>query len=578
MNQSAEMDATDHDRQTSDYDLVVIGGMAAGLSLAISSQRSGLRVRVVEAGLSVAYPELVGREALDVGYDEPVEAIELPHDEGSDGDHVVVRTSKRTYTAAAAAVTVRAPDPAWTPEVTIPADGSRIHVDAVPVDLVDRDVLVVGNTDHAVEIAAQLAGAGGRVVLAAAGLDAKLLSPAGDNVLRTLERERKATVLYRGALDSLAIVDGFPVAYFDGRMTPDLEFDHVVFAGSRVLVDPSSVGLTDEVAASGRIWFVGSESEAAGRFPVADGFNIGRRIAEALFPQVDLTPELDDIAVRQRLPGVVDELRAEHYNATITKFEPTHSDLWVLRVRPDGGRTSHIPGQYASLGLGYWEERIDDVVDPGLDDKWFKLVRRSYSISCRIFDERGYLAADTSGEELEFYIVLVPPSDGHVPGLTPRLALKRPGDRIYLGPKVTGRYTLSAVDDPASTVRVPVDRHRRGPAQRDGGRAAVEGPLRADRFGRHGPPLGRSRVPRQTRGAGGQVPQLPLPAVADAGARRPEALHPGRTERRHVPPRTRGRTRSRDHQRLPVRQPGHDRSARGRRRRRRPLPGARGCC
>ena len=452
MNQSAEMDATDHDRQTSDYDLVVIGGMAAGLSLAISSQRSGLRVRVVEAGLSVAYPELVGREALDVGYDEPVEAIELPHDEGSDGDHVVVRTSKRTYTAAAAAVTVRAPDPAWTPEVTIPADGSRIHVDAVPVDLVDRDVLVVGNTDHAVEIAAQLAGAGGRVVLAAAGLDAKLLSPAGDNVLRTLERERKATVLYRGALDSLAIVDGFPVAYFDGRMTPDLEFDHVVFAGSRVLVEPSSVGLTDEAAASGRIWFVGSESEAAGRFPVADGFNIGRRIAEALFPQVDLTPELDDIAVRQRLPGVVDELRAEHYNATITKFEPTHSDLWVLRVRPDGGRTSHIPGQYASLGLGYWEERIDDVVDPGLDDKWFKLVRRSYSISCRIFDERGYLAADTSGEELEFYIVLVPPSDGHVPGLTPRLALKRPGDRIYLGPKVTGRYTLSAVDDPASTV------------------------------------------------------------------------------------------------------------------------------
>lgn len=452
MNQSAEMDATGDDRQTSDYDLVVIGGMAAGLSLAISSQRSGLRVRVVEPGLSVAYPDLVGREALDVGYDEPVETIEWPHDEGSDDDHVVVRTSKRTYTAAAAAVTVRAPDPVWTPSVSIPADRSRIHVDAVPVDLVDRDVLVVGNTDHAVEITAQLAGAGGRVVLAAAGLDPKLLSPAGDNVLRTLERERKATVLYRGALDSLAIVDGFPVAYFDGRMTPDLEFDHVVFAGSRVLAEPTSVGLTDKAAASGRVWFVGSESEAAGRFPVADGFNIGRRMAEALFPQVDLTPELDAIAVRRRLPGVVDELRAEHYNAAITKFEPTHSDLWVLRVRPDGGRTSHIPGQYASLGLGYWEERIDSAVDPGLDDKWFKLVRRSYSISCRIFDERGYLAADTSGEELEFYIVLVPPSDGHVPGLTPRLALKRPGDRIYLGPKVTGRYTLSAVDDPASTV------------------------------------------------------------------------------------------------------------------------------
>ncbi len=450
MNQPAEIDSTAQDRQVSDYDLVVIGGMAAGLSLAISSQRSGLRVRIVESGLTVAYPELVGREALDVGYDESVESIELIDDDH--GNHVEVRTSKRTYTAVAAAVTVRGPDPDWAPSVPLPADRSRIHVDAVPVDIVDRDVLVVGSTDHAVEVAAQLAGAGGRVVLAAAGLDPKLLSPAGDNVLRTLERERRATVLYRGALESLAVIDGFPVAYFEGRRTPDLEFDHVVFAGSRVLADPSSVGLTGEAAESGRVWFVGSEAEAAGRFPVADGFNIGRRMAEALFPEVDLTPELDEIAVRQRLPGVVDELREEHYNATITKFEPTHSDLWVLRVRPDGGRTSHIPGQYASLGLGYWEERIDDVVDPGLDDKWFKLVRRSYSISSRIFDDRGYLAADTSGEELEFYIVLVPPSDGHVPGLTPRLARKQPGDRIYLGPKVTGRYTLAAVDDPASTV------------------------------------------------------------------------------------------------------------------------------
>ncbi len=450
MNQPAEIDSTAQDRQVSDYDLVVIGGMASGLSLAISSQRSGLRVRIVESGLTVAYPELVGREALDVGYDESVESIELIDDDH--GNHVEVRTSKRTYTAVAAAVTVRGPDPDWAPSVPLPADRSRIHVDAVPVDIVDRDVLVVGSTDHAVEVAAQLAGAGGRVVLAAAGLDPKLLSPAGDNVLRTLERERRATVLYRGALESLAVIDGFPVAYFEGRRTPDLEFDHVVFAGSRVLADPSSVGLTGEAAESGRVWFVGSEAEAAGRFPVADGFNIGRRMAEALFPEVDLTPELDEIAVRQRLPGVVDELREEHYNATITKFEPTHSDLWVLRVRPDGGRTSHIPGQYASLGLGYWEERIDDVVDPGLDDKWFKLVRRSYSISSRIFDDRGYLAADTSGEELEFYIVLVPPSDGHVPGLTPRLARKQPGDRIYLGPKVTGRYTLAAVDDPASTV------------------------------------------------------------------------------------------------------------------------------
>jgi ferredoxin--NADP+ reductase len=46
----------------------------------------------------------------------------------------------------------------------------------------------------------------------------------------------------------------------------------------------------------------------------------------------------------------------------------------------------------------------------------------------------------------------VPPTDDNIPGLTPRLALKRPGDRIYMGPKVAGRYTLGPVTDPHGTV------------------------------------------------------------------------------------------------------------------------------
>jgi ferredoxin--NADP+ reductase len=124
----------------------------------------------------------------------------------------------------------------------------------------------------------------------------------------------------------------------------------------------------------------------------------------------------------------------------------------VLRVRPDHGDTSHVPGQYASLGLGFWEERVDDAIDDNLDERWTKLIRRSYSISHPIFDEYGYLARQVHSDELEFYIVLVQPTPDNVPELTPRLALKRPGDRVYLGPKVAGRYTLNAVNDPRSTV------------------------------------------------------------------------------------------------------------------------------
>lgn len=103
----------------------------------------------------------------------------------------------------------------------------------------------------------------------------------------------------------------------------------------------------------------------------------------------------------------------------------------MLRIKPDHGDVSHRPGQYASLGRGYWEQRIDTVQDDGLDEKWDKLIRRSYSISSRMFDLYGYLTGDLDGDELEFYIVLVPPTPANVPGLTPRLACKRPGRSVF---------------------------------------------------------------------------------------------------------------------------------------------------
>src|SRR5690606_27321748 len=39
-----------------------------------------------------------------------------------------------------------------------------------------------------------------------------------------------------------------------------------------------------------------------------------------------------------------------------------------------------------------------------------------------------------------------------LPGLSPRLALCGPGDRIYVGPRIVGRYTLAPVRDPEATV------------------------------------------------------------------------------------------------------------------------------
>jgi len=427
------------------YDLVVFGGNAGGLSAAVFGRQCGLaRVHVLEPRSAVSFPGVIGANGLDVGYGETVASIDV-----GDGGDLVVTTSRQTYITRAVLVAQRSPAAGWEPPVRS-IGGDRVLVDDLPEHPADEDVLVVGYTDHAVELTAQLADMGSGVVLAAKGMDPSRLSPVAEAALGTLERERRATLLYRSLPEQITDVDGYPMAFFNDRRTPDLQFDHVVFASGRDAVSAADVGATDAALATGRVWFVGDGDTPEG-VPSAPSSRVARELIAACFPELALPEPASSLAQRREFPGVIDELRAEHYNATITHFEPTHSDLWVLRVKPDHGSVSHLPGQYASLGLGYWEERIDDAEDPNLDDRWDKLVRRSYSISSRIFDDHGYLAGEHGVEELEFYIVLVPPTDDNVPGLTPRLALKRPGDRIYLGPKVAGRYTLAPVIDPAST-------------------------------------------------------------------------------------------------------------------------------
>ena len=432
------------------YDLVVVGGHSGGLSVAIGAQSGGLgRVRILEPSSAVAYTELIGEHQLDVGFGETVEEIDTA------GDELEITTNKGVYRARACVVAHRTnvATSDWTPPVKANLS-DRIMVDRLSGQLVDQDILIVGYTDHAVELADKAAMAGARVVLAAGGMTPKRLSPIGQKVLRRLERERQATILFRSVPDKITEEDGLPLACFADRRTPDLEFDKVIFASGRTPVAPATVGLPEAAAASGRVWFLGLPTGDEDGTPVLTAATVLPELAN-LFPQLQLEPP-EAVAEQdgdgRGFAAVIEELRKEHYNATITYFEPTHSDLWVLGVKPDHGDIHHLPGQYASLGLGHWEDRIDDAEDPGLDDRWDKLVRRSYSISHRIFDEHGYLAQERDITELEFYIVLVPPTDDNIPGLTPRLALKRPGDRIYLGPKVAGRYTLAPVTDPHGTV------------------------------------------------------------------------------------------------------------------------------
>lgn len=430
-------------------DLVVIGGTLAGLSVAIEAREAGVdRVVIVEPTEAVAAPEVIGQHGLTVHFQSPVARVSA-----APNDMVVVKSARIEVEAKSVVMAIRRRTPSVAPSYSIPPGlNERVHLSPPEVDAFGADVLVVGSHEDAAEYTSHLASRGANVVLSLGGADPGALSRLARHDLLRLEAERRVTIFWKSAPDALAEVGGFPMAYFPDRRTPDLQFDHVVF---RLGADPdlevwSELGVELGPVSSQTIFLLdpnpGTAWLPSGVIKVGPG-KAWETIRSTHFPQMRETPSRPSLW-REGDRGQLEELRALHYNATITVLDRSHSDLWLVRVKPDHGDTHHLAGQYASLGLGYWESRADGARDRGIERIWNKMIRRSYSISSPLVDDRGYLFDPCRSPELEFYIVLVPPSADRIPGLTPRLALKQPGDRIYLGPKVTGRYTLAPVEGP----------------------------------------------------------------------------------------------------------------------------------
>jgi ferredoxin--NADP+ reductase len=152
-------------------------------------------------------------------------------------------------------------------------------------------------------------------------------------------------------------------------------------------------------------------------------------------------------------PDQVADLRKQRYNGTLVYRKSIHSDLMIIRVKPDFPRPHYRAGQYCALGLGYWEPRVEGCQDEPLkpEDRT-KVVRRSYSISSSIYSAPGILRDMSQDDWLEFYIVLVRQNpDGRVPALTPRLFMLQEGDRLIIGEKIVGHFTPDPVK-PGDTV------------------------------------------------------------------------------------------------------------------------------
>ncbi len=140
------------------------------------------------------------------------------------------------------------------------------------------------------------------------------------------------------------------------------------------------------------------------------------------------------------------ELRERHYNATLDEVIEIHEDLRILRVRPDAGVPRFRPGQYTSLGLGYWEPRVEGVQQEELDERRIRRVpRRAYSVSCALLDGQGRLMRADEFPFLEFYVALVRQAEKHAPALTPRLFALEAGSRLFVEESLHGSYSLDQV-------------------------------------------------------------------------------------------------------------------------------------
>ena len=142
-------------------------------------------------------------------------------------------------------------------------------------------------------------------------------------------------------------------------------------------------------------------------------------------------------------------LRQKYYNAHVVSVIKLNDNLMILRVIPDAGPLEFEPGQYTVLGLGYWESRIAGTQMEDVTSRTHtRVVKRAYSISCRLVNAERQLVRANTETTLEFYVTLVRQAKTP-PALTPRLFALRPGNRLYVGPKAHGNYVLGdvAADD-----------------------------------------------------------------------------------------------------------------------------------
>jgi len=123
-------------------------------------------------------------------------------------------------------------------------------------------------------------------------------------------------------------------------------------------------------------------------------------------------------------------------NGIITQIIQVSPTMKVFRVAPDGWELPDFKaGQFCALSLPGSTPRCEEATDEFEEIADDKMIRRAYSIA----------SSSKTKEFLEFYITLV-----HSGSLTSRMFTLKIGDRIGVGKKFVGMFTID---------QIPVDRN-----------------------------------------------------------------------------------------------------------------------
>ncbi len=130
----------------------------------------------------------------------------------------------------------------------------------------------------------------------------------------------------------------------------------------------------------------------------------------------------------------------EELNAVVQQVVQVSPIMKVFRIAPIGWELPDFkPGQFVAIGLPPTAEKCAEATEEPAELDQDKMIKRAYSIA----------SSNLSKDYVEFYITLV-----HSGSLTPRLFNLNIGDKIWLGNKFVGMFTLDQIAEDQNIVLI----------------------------------------------------------------------------------------------------------------------------